>query len=715
MSKKIFLILSIASRLFALIINVPADSPSIQAGIDIANGGDSGLVAPGEYHENINFNGKSIFLSSLYELDADTSHISSTIIDGGSSFLSVVTMTECLDTNSVLNGFTIIGGRGTNIPESNIGLPASVGGGVYVSGGGKVINNRIINNHISSIREIYGGGIYIDTDYSTSEESGIVLVCNNVIAGNTLDGHDFVWGAGLSIVGNGTAMVRNNKISSNSALGQSTVVGGGISIIVDGSVVLSRNVINANSIEVINPIDYVSGGGGLFIWGDSPVIINNVIYDNNAPYGGGIVAFGFEAGFNFRLINNTIADNQASRKGGGLYLTNGHCTAINNIIWGNLASVDNDIYYRGNLNMSYSITEGLYPGDGNSQMDPLFEDDDYHLNVSSPAIDAGNPDPGFFDEVDPTSPIQALWPAMGQVHADIGAYGGNDTVQIAREVYTIQENFLYRVHENMHYRFAYPLDYDSTLLYPLSIILHGAGQWGDDNEEQLYHGLPWRANAEHFGYNEFTLVPQAPSQDWASNNIASVHAIIRNVIDQFPIDTTQIVVIGTSMGGGGTWRLLSSDPDLFCSAIGVAASNGSRGNTKHIPAWLNHGSADQTIGVGTSRSRVEWYESMGLNVVYAEDSTDSQLMDAIINHARIVYSEFEGADHNINKHSFDNYFLFEWLKRQTLPLIRPINNSLSYVNEDSVLFTTTITNPHDFEFSHSCVESDQFGSFDLNK
>jgi serine protease len=60
----------------AAIIHVPGDRPTIQAGIDAAVTGDTVLVDPGTYFENINFNGKAITVSSA-------SGPGVTIIDGG--------------------------------------------------------------------------------------------------------------------------------------------------------------------------------------------------------------------------------------------------------------------------------------------------------------------------------------------------------------------------------------------------------------------------------------------------------------------------------------------------------------------------------------------------------------------------------------------------------------------------------------------------------
>jgi len=44
--------------LSAAIINVPADQPTIQQGIDVSVNADTVLVQPGTYVENINYNGK---------------------------------------------------------------------------------------------------------------------------------------------------------------------------------------------------------------------------------------------------------------------------------------------------------------------------------------------------------------------------------------------------------------------------------------------------------------------------------------------------------------------------------------------------------------------------------------------------------------------------------------------------------------------------------
>src|SRR5260370_15136118 len=81
------------------IINVPATQPTIQAGINAASNGDTVLVAPGTYTENINFGGKAITVTS-------SGGPSVTIIDGGAHG-SVVTFNSCETTNSLLSGFTI--------------------------------------------------------------------------------------------------------------------------------------------------------------------------------------------------------------------------------------------------------------------------------------------------------------------------------------------------------------------------------------------------------------------------------------------------------------------------------------------------------------------------------------------------------------------------------------------------------------------------------
>ena len=61
----IIISLILALSLSATIINVPAEQPTIQAGINVAVESDTILVQPGTYAENINYNGKAV-ICGLY-------------------------------------------------------------------------------------------------------------------------------------------------------------------------------------------------------------------------------------------------------------------------------------------------------------------------------------------------------------------------------------------------------------------------------------------------------------------------------------------------------------------------------------------------------------------------------------------------------------------------------------------------------------------------
>jgi len=137
------------------------DFQSIQSAIDIAANGDSIIVHPGTYYENIDFLEKSLFLGSLFSLTADTAYISETIIDGQNQS-NVITMIDVDE--ATVEGFTIQNGHAKRqAPYSGTGMSENItnGGGLIISNfedslnGLKTISNNIIRYNYAN----FGGGI----------------------------------------------------------------------------------------------------------------------------------------------------------------------------------------------------------------------------------------------------------------------------------------------------------------------------------------------------------------------------------------------------------------------------------------------------------------------------------------------------------------------------------------------------------------------------
>src|SRR3989338_1530810 len=98
-------------------IRVPADYPRIQQAIDSARTGDTVLVAPGHYYENLRLRGRNIVLASEFLTTHDTSLIGRTILDGSRpthpDSCTVLTIYQFEDSTTLVEGFTITGGTGT--------------------------------------------------------------------------------------------------------------------------------------------------------------------------------------------------------------------------------------------------------------------------------------------------------------------------------------------------------------------------------------------------------------------------------------------------------------------------------------------------------------------------------------------------------------------------------------------------------------------------
>ncbi len=345
----------ISSSLFADIIHVPVDTSTIQGGIFLASDGDTVLVAENTYYENINFRGKAITVASEFIMDADTSHISKTIINGSQPSHpdsgSVVCFVSGEDLTSILCGFTITAGTGTRtIPKEPVSwLPNRwrMGGGIYIESATCIIeNNRIINNEINASNKQYAGmdagicALYLP-DYHH------LIIRDNLIASNSVESDYMSGGGGINIFQpeNMSVLVENNVIKKNSVKVNIDykAIGGGIAIQlpmpVESEIIVRNNLISENELHCKSGY-----GAGIYIvyWGTgkvitdkniTPMIYNNVITGNFSEDRGAALTVWQMESYNIiqksvlpprpAIINNTIVNNH-SVTGNGLYCFNGN-------------------------------------------------------------------------------------------------------------------------------------------------------------------------------------------------------------------------------------------------------------------------------------------------------------------------------------------------------------------------------------------------------
>jgi hypothetical protein len=331
------------------VIQVPAQQPTIQAGINAASNGDTVLVSAGTYYENINFLGKAITVTSA-------SGPTLTIIDGSKgNYSPTATFAEDETTASVLSGFTLQNGYSAQIS---------------ISSASPTIQGNII---LGSPQNYYTSGVSI--------QYGAPVIQGNLITGDSYDGVQSYFGDGSQITGNLIADNPSAGISSSYSSGtdtiqQNTIIGnmnGGIAYYSFGTygLALIQNLVSGN----LNVGVTVTGNG-------APVtMVSNTIVGNQSGCCGSNAS---EAQLDQFNTSTTIQNDLVVATGDDPAFS---CqTYVSAPVFTN-----NDVFAANNSPYTGSCPDPTGTK-GNISADPLFVDslsDNYLIQSGSPAVNAG--------------------------------------------------------------------------------------------------------------------------------------------------------------------------------------------------------------------------------------------------------------------------------------------------------------------------------------
>lgn len=150
----------------------------------------------------------------------------------------------------------------------------------------------------------------------------------------------------------------------------------------------------------------------------------------------------------------------------------------------------------------------------------------------------------------------------------------------------------------------------------LVVYLHGGSSKGTDNEAQLNEkGLDSICNYLVNNCIEALVVaPQCPpTMSWGGKMNVVLRNMVTDIVSKHGADTSSIYLFGGSMGGTGTWGMLSAYPRMWAAAMPVAG-NPSRcvaDSLLNVPIYAVMGDADAIMSEEPVSSLIAWLNASG--------------------------------------------------------------------------------------------------------
>jgi predicted outer membrane repeat protein len=374
------------------------DFTTIQAAIAAAATGDEIVVQPGTYVENLDCVGKNLNVRSAQGAAVTT-------IDGSAGAVgsaSCVTYRNGENTTAVLEGFSIVGGLGTQYNgrlEMEV-RDTLVGGGVYCDGA----SPRIVNCVFSENACTYAAGVFVDQ--ADPQITGCTFIDNTAATyGGAIAGpgssptiQNCLFEGNYAGAGDGTihlalpceitdCVFRNNEARAGAAINS-----GGVG----ADFHVARCIFEGN-------IAHETHGGAIRVHEASPIIEDCLFVGNHAALDGGAL---MDLDGGGAIVQHcTFFGNHAGRDGGQIAALSGADPQISHCI---LAAGDGGggAYCSGaspafTCNDVWANAGGNYLGcddptgtEGNISADPLFcapEEGDFNLQCASPCAPGNNP------------------------------------------------------------------------------------------------------------------------------------------------------------------------------------------------------------------------------------------------------------------------------------------------------------------------------------